>query len=79
MKSHNFGPRGGGAALDRRGLMAKLAKQLVWVFEFLRGKVKISQVGIVQKVKKVKKSARLLLYSINTLASQRVACAPTTS
>ena len=59
--------------------MAELAKQLVWVFEFLCRKVKISQVGIVQKVKKGKKSARLLLYSINTLASQRVACAPTTS
>ena len=59
--------------------MEELTKQLVWVFEFLRRKVKISQVGIVQKVKKVKKSARLLLYSINTLASQRVACAPTTS
>ena len=59
--------------------MAELAKQLVWSFQFLRRKVKISQLGIVQKVKKMKKSARLLLYSINTLASQRVACAPTTS
>ena len=43
------------------------------MFEFLCRKVKISHVGTVQKVKKVKKSARLLLYSINTLASQRVA------
>ena len=65
--------------LDRRGLMTELAKQLVWLFEFLHRKVKISQVGIVQKVKKVKKSARLLLYSIKTLESQRVACASTTS
>ena len=43
------------------------------MFEFLCRKVKISHVGTVQKVKKVKKSARLLLYSINTLASQCVA------
>ena len=40
--------------------------------EFLRRKVRIGYVGIVQKVEKVKKSARLKKYSINTLASQRV-------
>ena len=59
--------------------MADLTKQLVWAFEFLRRKVKISQVGIVQKVKKkVKKSARLLLHSMNTLASLHVIHALTT-
>ena len=42
-------------APNRRGLMADLTKKLVWEFEFLRRKVKISQVGIVQKVEKVKK------------------------
>ena len=45
--------------------------------EFLRGKARIGCVGIVQKVKKVKKSARLKKYSINTLASQRVGARPT--
>ena len=44
------------------------------IFEFLRRKVKICHVGIVQKVKNAKKSARLLLYSINTLVSQRDTC-----
>ena len=74
----DIGPRGGGVAPNRRGSMADLTKQLVWAFEFLRRKVKISQVGIVQKVKKVKKSARLLLYSMNTLASPHVIQALTT-
>ena len=44
--------------------------------EFLRKKVRIGCVGIVQKVEKVKKSARLKKYSINTLASQRVGACP---
>ena len=43
-------------------------------FEFLRRKVKICNIGIVQKVKNAKKSARLLLYSINTLVGQRDTC-----
>ena len=45
--------------------------------EFLRRKVKIGYVGIVQKVEKVKKSARLKNNSINTLASQHVGVWPT--